>query len=228
MKTPESIAEAARMLGLPTEELAQIAQRLANGSSTKSDRETIRKLTPLQTRPCGDCDLCCSAPAIEENVIDGEEDGNFAPKPACQKCQFANGKGCGIYEDRPSVCKDYYCLWSLGLIPAKHYPLHKGVCWTVQPIEGDPEGSIIMGHALDVKKTLQDPSSVQLIADYIAQGKEDGTVRGVAIRDDKEAVMFGTDGSGRMASVNQSDPMRMEIVESSESSFDFRFERGSQ
>lgn len=52
-------------------------------------------------RVCGTCTLCCELPEIDE----------FS-KPAnvaCQHCQA--GTGCAIYDRRPSLCRDFLCLW---------------------------------------------------------------------------------------------------------------------
>jgi hypothetical protein len=52
-------------------------------------------------KSCGTCSLCCKVLEIEE-----------FPKSAgilCEHC-ILNG-GCGIYEERPDVCRDYECEW---------------------------------------------------------------------------------------------------------------------
>lgn len=52
-------------------------------------------------RSCGSCTLCCRLPEIE--LLD---------KPADTWCQHCiEGKGCSIYAERPSVCRDFLCLW---------------------------------------------------------------------------------------------------------------------
>jgi hypothetical protein len=54
-------------------------------------------------KTCGTCMMCCKVPLIEE-----------LDKPAGQWCRHAViGKGCGIYEDRPSVCRNFLCQWML-------------------------------------------------------------------------------------------------------------------
>jgi hypothetical protein len=52
-------------------------------------------------RTCGGCTLCCKLPRIAE-----------VEKPRdvwCRHCDI--GKGCKIYSDRPTVCKDFECWW---------------------------------------------------------------------------------------------------------------------
>lgn len=58
-------------------------------------------LAPVAGRSCGTCSLCCQLPEIEE----------FS-KPAntvCHHCQPA--KGCRIYDDRPQLCRDFFCRY---------------------------------------------------------------------------------------------------------------------
>ena len=52
-------------------------------------------------KACGTCMMCCKVPPIPE-----------LEKPACRWCRHAvPGKGCSIYEDRPAVCRRFYCHW---------------------------------------------------------------------------------------------------------------------
>ena len=52
-------------------------------------------------RSCGTCTLCCRLPDID-----------LFEKPANVWCRHCiAGKGCSIYADRPSVCRDFLCLW---------------------------------------------------------------------------------------------------------------------
>jgi uncharacterized protein len=53
---------------------------------------------------CGTCTMCCK--------IMGVPDMEPEPKQAhkwCQHCLI--GKGCGIYDARPSSCREFECLW---------------------------------------------------------------------------------------------------------------------
>jgi hypothetical protein len=52
-------------------------------------------------KSCGDCSLCCKLMSVEE-----------LNKPRNVWCQhLVRGKGCGIYETRPDVCREFYCRW---------------------------------------------------------------------------------------------------------------------
>lgn len=54
------------------------------------------------TRTCDGCDLCCVAPRIDEPELKKETD-----TPCASLC----GKRCGIYADRPTVCREFLCQW---------------------------------------------------------------------------------------------------------------------
>ena len=51
-------------------------------------------------RGCGECNACCSYFEIRP-LLD---------KPSGVLCQHWKG-GCGIYETRPGVCRDFFCYW---------------------------------------------------------------------------------------------------------------------
>lgn len=55
----------------------------------------------LPERACGTCTLCCRLPEIDA----------FA-KPANAWCDHClPEKGCAIYHHRPTLCRDFLCLW---------------------------------------------------------------------------------------------------------------------
>jgi hypothetical protein len=56
---------------------------------------------PSPKRACQDCTLCCKVMAIDE-----------LKKPAgswCRHCK--SGRGCKIYDERPTECQTFSCLW---------------------------------------------------------------------------------------------------------------------
>ena len=62
-------------------------------------RQDEPKLVP--GRACGTCMMCCKVPQIDE-----------LNKPAGVWCRHAvTGKGCNIYDSRPSPCRAFYCSW---------------------------------------------------------------------------------------------------------------------
>ncbi|WP_377297944.1 hypothetical protein [Rhizobium sp. SGZ-381] len=57
--------------------------------------------TDLASRQCGTCTFCCHLPDIE--ALD---------KPANTLCRHCvEEKGCTIYDSRPTLCRDFLCLW---------------------------------------------------------------------------------------------------------------------
>lgn len=63
-----------------------------------------RKSTPLARRECGPCRTCC-----QELKIDAPE----LKKKGGVLCPHHTGAGCGIYADRPKVCREFLCGWRL-------------------------------------------------------------------------------------------------------------------
>jgi len=65
---------------------------------------TMRRLdTPVAGRSCGDCNLGCKLPYIESPELS---------KPAGVWCKHCKpGKGCAIYDTRPSGCRNFFCFW---------------------------------------------------------------------------------------------------------------------
>lgn len=56
------------------------------------------------SRSCGACSLCCTVLRVDE-----------LGKRAGDDCVHQQGaRGCGIYEDRPEICRAYQCLWRQG------------------------------------------------------------------------------------------------------------------
>ena len=65
---------------------------------TEAERETAI----LPGRECGTCTLCCKVMRIDE-----------LESPAGKWCRHCiPGKGCGIHETRPPVCREFFCMWT--------------------------------------------------------------------------------------------------------------------
>lgn len=61
-------------------------------------------MTRLNKRACGSCTACC----IELKILAPE-----LKKKARLPCPHLSPKGCGIYETRPGVCRQFLCGWRL-------------------------------------------------------------------------------------------------------------------
>lgn len=55
------------------------------------------------SKSCGDCGLCCKLMGVQA-----------LNKPPVKWCvHFRRASGCGIYQDRPTDCRVFNCLWLL-------------------------------------------------------------------------------------------------------------------
>ena len=78
--------------------------------------ETARSL--VGARECGACQVCCIALTIDRPEI------QKMPGSACRHLK----EGCGIYENRPDVCRVFFCGWrKLAAIPADWRPDQSGI-----------------------------------------------------------------------------------------------------
>jgi hypothetical protein len=66
-------------------------------------------------RECGNCTLCCKVLSIAE-----------LKKPQGVWCSNCNvGKGCAVYDDRPSECRTFYCGYLTWPMMGTHwFPAH--------------------------------------------------------------------------------------------------------
>jgi len=69
----------------------------------------------MQTRKCGDCNLCCKLPSFDSGMFEKNNIHVFKKDYTwCKHCEI--GVGCKIYSQRPSACRDFSCLWKKGMI----------------------------------------------------------------------------------------------------------------
>ena len=62
-------------------------------------------------RQCGNCTLCCKVMAIEELA-----------KPANAWCPHCKPRrGCLIYDDRPTECRSFSCVWLVNDLLEEHW-----------------------------------------------------------------------------------------------------------
>jgi len=52
-------------------------------------------------RQCGDCTECCFYLGVAE-----------LNKGKSEECEHCSGVGCKIYDQRPNVCREWYCAWA--------------------------------------------------------------------------------------------------------------------
>lgn len=173
---------------------------------SEEDREFMRTMVPPQVNECGDCSHCCVAPAI--SVLDAVAPLT-AVKPACQACEYCDTSsgGCRVYNARPSVCKDYFCLYALGTVPYR--PKDCGVAWTPQSFEESPGDFVVAGHCLDTGEVLRRQENLEMIVRFLTEMRPAPVA--VVLRDDKLGYQFALTPHGVgavVADIDQNDPLK--------------------
>lgn len=104
--------------------------------------EQVRERTEIaargaKPRPCGECQACCHVIAVHLNTsLDQPED-----KPNYTTCKHQCDSGCAIYNNRPTECRTYHCLWSVGYITNEDYrPDKLGVILDFRQAQGEQTG----------------------------------------------------------------------------------------
>lgn len=108
-------------------------------------------------RECGECTACCVHLLIN--------DTDFV-KPEGETCSHMVEKGgCKIYNDRPSVCRDWHCAWRfMAQLGDDWRPDRSGI------LVRSNEDGIIFQPIRDPKKVLTSPRAIELIAGGVSQG----------------------------------------------------------
>lgn len=116
-------------------------------------------------RSCGDCTICCETLKITVPEL---------LKPAGVLCEHCTGGGCSIYETRPQVCREWYCLWRrLGQMPDVLRPDRLGVVFYVRhkpEAENLFERFFILARAARDEAALNHPLAQQAIAMFVREG----------------------------------------------------------
>ncbi|MEJ0022471.1 MAG: hypothetical protein WDN76_02880 [Alphaproteobacteria bacterium] len=74
----------------------------------------------IQGRACGACTVCCKDLTIQSPEL------SKLPGFLCTHC--VEGRGCQIYDQRPSVCRAWYCAWrSIAALDETWRPDRSGV-----------------------------------------------------------------------------------------------------
>jgi len=114
-------------------------------------------MTLVPGRSCGDCTVCCTWPTIDKPEIQ---------KLSGSTCKHCTTQGCGVYETRYPICRDYYCAWrAMDMFDESWRPDRSGVLPYVET-EGIGEafdfsigiGLMLVGHPLKIvrQKWFQD------------------------------------------------------------------------
>ena len=125
-------------------------------STGKKERRALRAMmatTPGRT--CGKCQECCWIPAIHETG-----------KPPHDRCPHQCANGCGIYDDRPPVCKNFKCFWLAGEFNEEHRPdriglVVHGSTSESRALYGSPH--VFVGSAVPLRDVDTSPKRVEVL-----------------------------------------------------------------
>lgn len=116
-------------------------------------------------RQCGDCVACCRVMNIDLPEL---------KKPAGVLCPNSTGKGCGIYETRPNVCRSWFCLWRrIDAMPDATRPDRCGVIFSLGqklPPTEPFERLFIAARAINSEKDFEHPMALASLRMFVAQG----------------------------------------------------------
>ena len=117
----------------------------------------------LAQRPCGECSVCCTVKPINTPEL------TKAPGLPCRHCLPSGG--CGVYETRFPVCREYRCSWKiLGWIPEQLRPDRCGVL--IDIVDSDAPGHELEATLL----AFRDPADFEghpipdIVASLVEQG----------------------------------------------------------
>jgi hypothetical protein len=120
------------------------------------------------SRQCGACTVCCKLLPISTELF------KKTTNVLCTHCD--EGRGCRIYQSRPSFCRSFYCDWRLNpQIPATWRPDKSGIF--IQRIARehieeigenyDSDHAVLL--VLFRPDAIDRPSLIDAIADYVSR-----------------------------------------------------------
>jgi hypothetical protein len=116
-------------------------------------------------RECGDCVECCRILKIDVPGL---------KKPPGVLCPHSTGKGCGIYETRPSQCRTWFCLWRrIGALPDELRPDRCGVVFSLAqrlPPRDPFERLFIAARAVNSEKDFEHPLAAAAFQMFAREG----------------------------------------------------------
>jgi len=109
-------------------------------------------------RDCGGCNVCCTAMRV-------------APlnKPAGTPCEHQTDRGCGIYRERPSACRAWFCMWVRDpgrIFNDAHRPDRLGVFFTASG--PDPETGKQTIYVHEVRPDAAADPDARAVIDFLA------------------------------------------------------------
>lgn len=95
---------------------------------------------PQTDRECDGCNVCCTAMKVSP-----------LNKPAGVGCEHQNAQGCGIYDERPDVCRVWFCMWvrdKARVFADHHRPDRLGVFFTASTPDPRTGAQTIYAHEI--------------------------------------------------------------------------------
>ncbi len=111
------------------------------------------RFSKKRRRSCGPCTVCCFVGEVKE----------FGHKPAYSPCPHQVTRGCGIYPERPSVCREFECVWLSGQGRTDDRPDKLGVFLTF--VESD------FGRICQIHEVLEGMLEAPAVVDYVRRLK---------------------------------------------------------
>ncbi len=108
-------------------------------------------------RDCGECDVCCVLPSMEDIGFQKEQRTNCIHLDTSKETHK-----CTIYEDRPGCCSEFFCSWITGIGEEEDRPDKNGILtfaaefnggfWCVI-VEDEPNALMTTGREMAIKLT---------------------------------------------------------------------------
>jgi hypothetical protein len=132
-------------------------------------------------RGCGECRACCVVLGF-----DARPDESPFAKPAGEPCRHLCTGGCGIYADRPPVCRRFRCAWLQE--PSLSPSLRPDRCGVMFVMNDNVLGS---GYAVYAYELRPDAADQRPVARLIRRVAEQAPV--IVIRVDGSREVFSVD-----------------------------------
>ncbi len=111
------------------------------------------------TRSCGSCSECCSALGVHE--LNKEM---FVP---CRYQIQSEQGGCGVYDKRPTSCREFSCVWLDGNFEEQHRPDRIGFVLATADLYEDLVILIAYPSRPDALQTEESKTLLNLVAQQI-------------------------------------------------------------
>ncbi|MBB4051593.1 hypothetical protein GGR20_001229 [Devosia subaequoris] len=127
--------------------------------SAEREENITMSMEPLSGRDCNGCTACCSFPPIHSETLQ---------KPANTMClHCAEGQGCTVYAQRPSVCRGFFCGWFfLEELGPEWHPNQSGVVIRSESFDNDTVTLLV----LELSAFLVSEEFAGMVGGWVAEG----------------------------------------------------------